>query len=70
MIEIKPPESASLWRITSGEIAELEAENKLLRARNERLQSIIDGVVPRLASACGASAMPPTMMAEWLKGKL
>lgn len=51
-------------------ISELEHENRLLRARNERLQQIIDGVVPRLEAACGATAMPPVMMAEWLKDKL
>lgn len=44
-------------------IAELEQENRMLRARNERLQRIIDGIVPRLEAACGARTMPP-MVAE------
>lgn len=48
------------------QIAELEHENKLLRARNERLQACIDAIVPRLEAACGASAMPPTVIRDFI----
>jgi hypothetical protein len=43
-------------------IAELEHENRLLRARNERLQAMLDSIVPRLESACGKAAMPPRLI--------
>jgi hypothetical protein len=53
--------------MNEGDIAELEHENRLLRARNERLQATLDSIVPRLASACGASAMPPVMIAKHIE---
>ncbi len=49
------------------QIAELEHENKLLRARNERLQKTLDAIVPRLEAACGATAMPPTLINQLIK---
>ena len=47
-------------------IADLEQENRLMRARNERLQRIIDGIVPRLEAACGARTMPPMVAHEFI----
>ena len=47
---------------TSNQIDELELENNLLRARNERLQRCIDAIVERLEQACGATAMPPVII--------
>lgn len=47
-------------------VAELEHENRLLRARNERLQRILDGIVPRLEQACGATAMPPLVIRKFI----
>ena len=49
------------------QIAELEHENHLLRARNERLQRTIDGIVARLEQACGATAMPPVMIKNFIQ---
>ena len=49
------------------EIAELEHENRLLRARNERLEFMLNAVVQRLEAACGKNAMPPKLIAEFLK---
>lgn len=49
------------------QIAELEHENKLLRARNERLQKTLDAIVPRLEAACGATAMPPTLIKQLIE---
>jgi hypothetical protein len=51
----------------SNQIDELEHENRLLRARNERLQRCLDGVVARLEAACGASAMPPLVAKEFIE---
>ena len=48
----------------SNQIDELEHENRLLRARNDRLQKTIDAIVPRLESACGATAMPPLLIKQ------
>lgn len=48
-------------------VAELEHENRLLRARNERLHRIIDGIVPRLENACGAGTMPPTVAKNFIE---
>lgn len=47
-------------------VQELELENRMLRARNERLQSIIDGIVPRLEGACGATSMPPLVARQFI----
>jgi hypothetical protein len=47
------------------QIAELEHENNLLRARNERLHRCIDAIVPRLEAVFDASAMPPDLR-EWI----
>ena len=44
------------------QIAELELENKLIRARNNRLQKTLDAIVPRLEAACGATSMPPLVI--------
>lgn len=52
------------------DVAELEHENRLLRARNERVEALLAGVVPRLESACGAAAMPPRLMRDYLEGRL
>ena len=49
------------------QIAELEHENKLLRARNERLQRTIGAIVARLEQACGANAMPPVMIKNFIQ---
>lgn len=43
-------------------IAELEHENRLLRARNERLQKVIDGIVPRLEQGFGTSHAAPQLI--------
>lgn len=51
----------------AGDIAELEHENRLLRARNERLQALVNSIVPHLESWCGASAMPPKRMVEHIE---
>lgn len=48
-------------------IADLEQENRLMRARNERLQKIIDGIVPRLEQACGATSMPPLVIKKFIE---
>lgn len=48
-------------------VAELEQENRLMRARNERLQHIIDGIVPRLENACGAGTMPPLVAKKFIE---
>lgn len=50
-------------------IAELDYENRMMRARNERLQRIIDGIVPRLENACGAGTMPPTVIKEFIEAQ-
>ena len=50
----------------SNQIDELEHENRLLRARNDRLQKTIDAIVPRLEAACGATAMPPLLIKQLL----
>lgn len=49
------------------QLAELEHENNLLRARNERLQRCIDAIVARLEQACGANAMPPVMIKNFIQ---
>jgi hypothetical protein len=49
------------------DIQTLEVENNLLRARNERLQKLIDSVVPRLEAACGATAMPPLVIRKLIE---
>ena len=51
-------------------VAELEHENRLLRAQNERLQRIIDGIVPRLENACGAGTMPPSVAKTFIESQL
>ena len=51
----------------SNQIDELEHENRLLRARNERLQKTLDAIVPRLEAACGATAMPPTLIKQLIE---
>jgi hypothetical protein len=51
----------------SNQIDELEHENNLLRARNERLQRAIDAIVARLEQACGANAMPPVMIKNFIQ---
>lgn len=49
------------------QIAELEHENRLLRARNERLQKTLDAIVPRLEQACGPGAMPPVLINQLIE---
>ena len=82
----------------SNQIDELEHENRLLRARNERLEKTLeaittrlehsgaleveynrlllqcqklhrtlDAIVPRLEAACGAKAMPPTLIKQLIE---
>ena len=48
-------------------ICELEMENSLLRARNNRLQKTIDAIVPRLEAACGATSMPPLVIKKMIE---
>ena len=47
-------------------VAELEQENRLMRARMDRLQAERDGIVlaivERLERACGATGMPPALI--------
>lgn len=57
--QVTPPSDADV-------VQELELENRMLRARNERLQSIIDGIVPRLEGACGATSMPPLVARQFI----
>ena len=45
----------------------MEVENNMLRARNERLQRALDGIVPRLEAACGAKTMPPMVAAKFIE---
>jgi hypothetical protein len=40
-------------------VAELDRENRLMRARNERLEKTIAGVVTRLEDAMKGYSMPP-----------
>ena len=49
------------------DIGELEQESRLLRARNERLQRTLNGIVPRLENACGAGTMPPTVIKHFIE---
>lgn len=48
-------------------IADLEQENRLLRARNERLQRTMDGIVRRLEDACSVGTMPPTIIKNFIE---
>jgi len=48
-------------------VAELEQENRMLRARNERLQKLVESIVPRLEAACGAGAMPPNVIRKLIE---
>ena len=48
-------------------ICELEMENSLLRARNNRLQKTLDAIVPRLEAACGATSMPPLVIKKMIE---
>lgn len=47
-------------------ILELETENRLLRARNTRLENenrtLVERIIKRLEAACGASSMPPLVI--------
>lgn len=43
-------------------IEDLEHENRLLRARNERLQALLDKIVPRLEQGFGASHAAPIII--------
>ena len=63
----KSGERVTLKGLDMNEIAELEHENRLLRARNERLEFMLNAVVQRLEAACGKNAMPPKLIAEFLK---
>lgn len=54
-------------------IVELETENRLLRARNTRLENenrtLVDRIIKRLEAACGATAMPPLVIRkDFLEG--
>ena len=48
-------------------IADLEQESRQLRAQNERLNRMIAGVVERLEQGCGASAMPPLLIRQFIQ---
>lgn len=45
----------------------MEVEANMLRARNERLQKLVDSIVPRLEAACGATAMPPLVIRKLIE---
>lgn len=47
-------------------VAELDRENQLLRARNERLEKTISGVVTRLEDAIKGNLMPPEEVLEFV----
>jgi hypothetical protein len=47
-------------------VAELDRENRLLRARNERLEKTISGVVTRLEDAIKGNSMPPEEVLEFV----
>jgi hypothetical protein len=47
-------------------VAELDRENRLLRARNERLEKTIAGVVTRLEDAMKGNSMPPEAVLEFI----
>lgn len=49
------------------DVDELEHENKLMRARNERLQRIVDGIVPRLEMAFGAKHAAPIIAKKFIE---
>ena len=53
---------------TPEDLAELEHEARMMRARMDRLQGERDGlvraIIARLESACGRGSMPPTLIAE------
>lgn len=64
------PQPPDVTLTNEGDIAELEHETRLLRARAERLQALVDSIVPRLESACGKAAMPPKMIAAYIQEAL
>lgn len=47
-------------------VAELDRENRLLRARNERLEKTLAGVVTRLEDAIKGNRMPPEEVLEFV----
>ena len=47
-------------------VAELDRENRLMRARNERLEKTIAGVVTRLEDAQKGIQMSPTDVLEFI----
>lgn len=54
-------------------MVELETENRLLRARNTRLENdnrtLVANIIKRLEAACGASSMPPLVIRkDFLEG--
>lgn len=54
-------------------MVELETENRLLRARNTRLENdnrtLVTNIIKRLEAACGASSMPPLVIRkDFLEG--
>jgi hypothetical protein len=48
-------------------IADLEQESRQLRAQNEPLTRMLAGVVERLEQGCGASAMPPLLIRQFIQ---
>lgn len=47
-------------------VAELDRENRLMRARNDRLEKTIAGVVTRLKDAIKGNRMPPEEVLEFV----
>lgn len=48
-------------------VDDLEQENRLLRARCDRQQKLIDLIVSRLEAACGATSMPPLVIRKLIE---
>lgn len=48
-------------------IEDLEQENRLMRARNERLEKIVAGIVPRLEMAFGAKHAAPIIAKKFIE---
>jgi hypothetical protein len=50
-------------------VAELDRENRLLRARNERLAKTISGVVTCLEDATKGNLMPPEEVLKFIESQ-
>ena len=58
------------WSYSDEVVRPIVAKVAALEAENLALRKVISGVVPRLQSACGRTAMPPVMMQYWLEQQL